>query len=263
MSTVPFGCNFGQSLTPLRVDIQVAAGLGRKPIFPLIHGLDELYVPPYIIEEAENPPLSHLQRLGDGAMDLRAVFLLLRQVVLAREHRSISANSIRILMNLAEVIVLNRFGDGQKSSVGIQRTQALLYATHVFLYAGLRQVPPYMITMTILKDRLHKALSKAEVNWILWRDHLPALIWALFVGAAASIDFRQGQGLWFASRLKTILKIVDAEQKMDKEGLKDRLRAFLWFDDFGDTFLDEWWVECYMDDNVPLVAACDNFKIGL
>lgn len=178
------------------VDVQVATGIGRMPVFPLFHTLDQVILPTKVLEQAAPPGLVHLESVGhDDAQHLdkqeiaaaRAIFMLLRQAVAALTSSiPVAVASIRVIMSTADVHMLDflfafhntsPLGQGETSDDaslaprhnppgsscqrigGSSPVTALVLAAHVFLYAVLRHVPTTSQLLRILCCRLRRFLE--------------------------------------------------------------------------------------------------------
>jgi hypothetical protein len=228
----------GDKLTGVsRVDVQVASGLGRPPLLPLIHTLDEVVLSPAVISDAEIPSLNHLDSLGYGVETVKKVFSILRQAMLSRRYESVSPDSIRIILNHADHAILNHLHD-ECTSVDVYQFKVLIMATHVFIYAILRQLPPNGPLVGVLLTRLGDELSNKLSNIDVWGDHLSVLLWALYVGASVSSKRIGGKSAWFSARLRHVVQQLHLRTKLEVE---ECLQTFLWTEAYFREFLDEWW----------------------
>lgn len=230
-----------------RVDVQIASGLGRKPLFPLIHGLEDVRLPESVTREAETPSLSQFDDLGQAAEILKSIFPYLRQAILCRKYRIAAPNGIRVILNVAEFHILDHIED-EAHSPRDHRFKTLILAAHVFLYAGLRQLPPMGALIRIMLDRLRDALGAGEIMAETWRDHLSDLLWVLSVGAAASPKDRYETGLWFSSRLELVLRLLQIRTRTALEAV---LQRYVWADEYGHDFLGMWWKNFESDAREP------------
>jgi hypothetical protein len=232
-----------------RVDVQVASAKARKPLYPLIHGLEEVNLPDSLIEESQTPSLAHLDQWGDHGQVLASTLRFLRQVVLCRKYRLGAPQGIRILMNVAEFQILDHIQD-EVTTAEDHRYKTLLFATHVFLYAGLRQLPPMGPMIRLLVSRLRESLEAGAVNVEAWRDHLADFVWVLFVGAAAShlaavkeanlASEYKNRASWFRARLELVVRLLGIETEAE---LEEVLHRYVWADEFGRDFIGRFWKE--------------------
>ncbi|EOO04354.1 putative tachykinin family protein [Phaeoacremonium minimum UCRPA7] len=144
-------------------DIHIAAGVGRRPLMPLIHGLEEVTLPDYIIAEAESPSLSLLDSLAYGSNILKTIFLFLRQAILCKRYKVCVPNGVRIIFNIADCHILDHLST-EPVSPDAHRFKTLLLATHVFIYAVKRQMPKGGAIVSILIERLKLSLQASGVD---------------------------------------------------------------------------------------------------
>jgi hypothetical protein len=90
-----------------RADLQAAAALGRPPLLPLIHSLEEVVLPPGLLDEVNFPTLDHLEISGPCSTALKQIIPILRQVLLAQKRSLMSTQDIAILLNTADTIILD------------------------------------------------------------------------------------------------------------------------------------------------------------
>lgn len=213
-------CNQHAAANPFRTDIQTAVGLGRMPLFPAFHSLDQDSLPPFLIKSASEPSLSHL--IGIEAVDeLESnphhleIFATIRLAIRSQASATVSPHIIRVLFNTADTCILNcLYGKGEaldtvSPSHGQKRVSALLVAAQIFLYIVLRRVPATSPLIRILCERLRKALDGTHSIGETWAGHYPALLWVSFVGVlgmgAAVANTRTG---WYISLFDSTMKRV-------------------------------------------------------
>lgn len=219
---------------------------------PLIHGLEEVTLPDYIIAEAESPSLSHLDSLAYGSNILKTIFLFLRQAILCKRYKVCVPNGVRIIFNIADCHILDHLST-EPVSPDAHRFKTLLLATHVFIYAVKRQMPKGGAIVSILIERLKLSLQASGVYVMAWADHLPALAWVLFIGAATSEGANEENSEWFSSRLQFVVHLM---QIRNKAQLLDRLKMFVWTEDCCNNFLNIWWERASLDPDrqLPLIV---------
>lgn len=224
------------------MDIQIAVGLGRVPLFPAFHSLNEDSLSPSLSRAAAQPPLTHLLNIG-GASKTNTVssllrsFMTIRQCLAAQASAAVSAHIIRVLGNSADRSILSSlYGepvDDSLVSYGQKRISALMVAAQIFLHIVLRQVPMHSPIIHILCDRLRRTLGDTKSVRLSWVRHHRALLWILFVGIMGkgpTIENEETQ--WYMSLVKSIF----SEQALDpfqsgsykRERLRRILSNFLW-----------------------------------
>ncbi len=77
------GGKFLGCLTGIRVDLELAASLRRRPRFPLHYDIDRVRLPRYVMEDVDTTAVSCLEGLGSGSETLQTAIRLLRQRVAA------------------------------------------------------------------------------------------------------------------------------------------------------------------------------------
>ena len=178
------------------------------------------------------------------------------------------ADSVMVLMNIAEMAILGLLfadadeegnGDGRQKSTNynsdgkyLQKEEgavvivggplrALLLAAHVFLYIIMRQVAKDKAVARALTHRLEKSLRPwRQQDLGAWENCLPALLWALFVGAAAAPApvalAQENEQHWIWWRLRELCGVMQLDSK---KSLLDVLQRFLWIDERCTPRLDE------------------------
>lgn len=230
-----------------------------------MHDAEDLDLPDSLVQESQSPHLAQFDDLGERSNAIKPILYCFRQAVLCRKYRIAAPNGIRIILNVAEFEILDHIQD-ESHTPEDHRFKTLLLATHVFLYAGLRQLPTMGPMVKLLVSRLRDALEAGEVNAEAWKDHLSDFLWVLFVGAAASTWPKEGTGyghaygeraLWFRSRLELVVRMLGIETQA---GLEAVLHQVVWADEFGRDFLSKWWREISADqedgrDRLPQLLA--------
>ncbi|KAK1753681.1 hypothetical protein QBC47DRAFT_386929 [Echria macrotheca] len=241
------------------VDVQTASGLGRAPLFPPLHGgMDDVLLPPATLHQAGLPPLAPAL-----CPAVWPIFHLLRLAVAARDSPAVSANSHRILLHLADSSILHfLYGDGSSRRHDQHRQEkdecnrtdtVLVQATHVFLHAALRQVPPTSSLLRTLVGRLQDALTNDDALpsetdfWGAGGDHddVSALAWAAFVGLAATSESADGERhAWFSNLFGAAISRARAQGGTEmpwpladddfvgQAEIRRVLEPFLWRDEF-------------------------------
>lgn len=216
------------------MDVNLAAYYGRRPLFPAIHDLNNLHLPPTIEELTNQSPLDEWFLPGSGVQELVDNLALLRLIVLARtagETIPDIHNSVRVLMlsadrSILELIVLS------KTDLAVSNLiQILNSAAHVFLHGALRNVPKHSQIFHKLLYRLQACLEKWDKQGIGCMHSLIAVLWSLVIGAAATGGLQQLHS-WFCLRLKEAFSIFKQYHTMSNAQLEQRLRGFVWLDKF-------------------------------
>ncbi|KAH7140295.1 hypothetical protein B0J13DRAFT_676666, partial [Dactylonectria estremocensis] len=222
-------------------DLEVATARGRRPLYPLIYGLDRIKLPRYIIETCEYPSLSRLQSLGPGYQTVMAVIQLLRQRVMATKfNMDPTLRDVRALLLSAAFLTLDHIED-IPTSLEEQCLHTLLLATHLFVCAAMKQ--DYHWTGSLLRtmaQRLQGSLEAGPMYSATWVHHLPELLWVLFVGAVIKGEDPQDQGTWFVSQLEVVQKLLRCSTRTEFE---EYLHYVVWDNRFGVEFLDNWWAD--------------------
>ncbi|KAF9882491.1 tachykinin family protein [Colletotrichum karsti] len=230
------------------IDIQVASGLGRIPKFPMFHTLDQVSLPSSVVNRAMTPSLRHMDKLGGHnpgeSNEPRKIFTTLRQAIFSQAG-SVSADTIRIVMNTADSSILQFLYVERRSATPVQkRFLVLVSAAQVFLYAVLREIPTTGHMVRILVARLRAALDDADSIALVWVSHDATLMWVLFVGIVGSGTTEDRQ--WFTCRLHDVLdraRDILPPDRCDRQSLQQLLAGFLWLDRFCLPVLDEIWVQ--------------------
>jgi hypothetical protein len=250
------------------VDVHVATGIGRVPMFPLFHTIDQVILPSKVIAHAAmSPALIHLEssdtdspRERQDMAATRAIFKLLRQAIAAQAcNIPVAVASIRVIMSTADVRMLEfLFGDHNMSSHGeagssdpgppSQRIAgnspgtAVVLAAHVFLYVVLRHVPTTSQLLRILCCRLRRFLEGSTQEQPAahvvdaWAGNAALLVWIAFVGVMGSGWARKNadNAEWYRSLFYgAVLRAGDdgvITSAYDDDALEALLKTFLWSD---------------------------------
>ncbi|EFQ34098.1 uncharacterized protein GLRG_09242 [Colletotrichum graminicola M1.001] len=218
------------------MSIQVASGLGRVPMLPMFHTLDQVSLPSSVVSRAATPSLRHLDRLAghdtDEGKEPRQILATLRQAICSQAG-AVAADDIRIVMNTADNAILHFLYAERRTATPVQkRFLVLVSAAHVFLYTVLREVPTTGHMARILVARMRAALEDADAIAPVWvsRDDA-ALLWILFVGVVGSGTAEDRA--WFMSRLLEVLeraRDVLPPERCSRKNLQQVLARFLWKD---------------------------------
>jgi hypothetical protein len=201
----------------------------------------DVHLPQELLEQADEPSLSHLtsdDASDADAEDMTSLFRCLRQSVLAKKHGGLGGPvPARRLHNIADVYILRRV-EGEPETPEGYRFRALCLAAHVFLYAGLRLVHRNAPLVRVMVGRLREALDNREAMAIAaWpSSRLRDLLWVLFVGSV--VADAHGHGAWFDVRLKTVIRMIGCRSRAEVEEL---LRRYVWNDEYGRQVLDRAW----------------------
>jgi hypothetical protein len=221
----------------LRADLQYSSIVCRRAVFPLFYGIENVHLPQRILTETATPSLSHLDTLGPGAANVKAVFTLLRQRVMAvRYGHDPTERDVRTLINVANYDILDAM---EVVSVTPEKhaVRTLLVGAHLFIYAVLWASGPLPwkgpLVQTLV-SRLENSLQDGGSS--PWTSRLPALLWALFIGTVITEEDECGRGQWFLSRLEFVTSLIGITNRMEFE---DHLRAFVWDEEFGQLFLGD------------------------
>jgi hypothetical protein len=119
--------------------------------------------------------------------------------------------------------------------------QALLAASHIFVYAALRALPTNAALFTILLERLRGALARPCVCAIrVWANErqLDMLLWSIIVACSVA-PAEAGRG-WWIGQLAEVMDEVGVESRGEVEMV---LRRVAWVDTFFDGVLGGVWEE--------------------
>lgn len=153
------------------------------------------------------------------------VFVLLRTVILAQQYQA-GPNPVRILMNVADEMILKSIANSSKNPRSSFRV-ALLQGAHLFLYAILRTVPPGGLLLQTLLTRLHTQLKNLFLN-SKSRNQINAWLWLLFVGMLVESSNEASGHSEFTLRLEVFCHAYALE---DKGHIVEVLQQFLWLEE--------------------------------
>jgi len=220
-------------------------------VFPPLHTLDEVFIPPTVLQRSNTPSLDHLSSIEEFNTErretMRTVFHLLRRVIHSQESFAVSAGSIRIMMLYVENYILHQLfaevRDDQDADLhAAQRISTLLFAAHLFLYVVLREVPTTSHLAQTLTTRLQIALGSAQADGAIWSGFEHALLWAAFIGMVGVGRPGEQRWQWFSGVFKETVSIIEAKEALPKSTADVRriLEMFLWRDRHCSSTLEEW-----------------------
>ncbi|RMZ87997.1 hypothetical protein DV736_g4787, partial [Chaetothyriales sp. CBS 134916] len=212
-------------------DIQVAAALGHRLRFPLLHA-DHPSIPKYIVEYCLNLPFDP-SVLGDDSCGHFRIFAQLRQLLLVRESSTLSLETLRTLFNVLEGSILQqlyRCEDATEVKDSSQRSRALVLAAHVFMYVTLRRVPANSPVVRRMCARLQRTVALSLPSSAVWTINKAALLWIAFVGLLGVGDAaRTGpEGQWFLDLFHSTVKVWLDDARPELGTSRKALSAFLW-----------------------------------
>lgn len=226
-----------------RADRNTAAGLGRRPLFPLLHTVDSATLPQAVVEETDWSYNSHIGATGQEADAIKTLFGLLRQRTRAEAYGlDASDRNVRAILDSAGHLILDHIED-EPVTAEQWYLRTLLLAGHIFTYSLLWASGAHPVRgplVQIMLRRLLKSLSAAREPAVrdLWRTHAVALLWVLFVGAATTVEDKSGRGEGFLLRLRVVCKWLRCETRAKFE---EHLRAMVWDGIFGRVAVDRLW----------------------
>ena len=197
-------------------------------------------LPQSLQEEPELPSLDTIADIVPGGNQVRRSFIMLRRALLVGSTSTTSLEIVRLHMHISDASILHLLFDEEESKLLQGPLRPLLLAAHVFLYLTMRQVPRDGAVAKALLRRLEESIQPMQMDLDAWKDHLPALIWIFFVGAAAAskLPAKEISKHWMWVQLKALCRLV---LPTAKESLLKVLKGFLWSDNGYASFLDEFW----------------------
>lgn len=129
----------------------------------------------------------------------------------------------------------------EKFADGACVTEALLAAVQIFIYAGLRDMPPKAKLFKILLERLRVALDRPGVSILeIWKKekNLNILPWILVVGASIAAT-RDERGWW----IESLSRVIEELGISSRSRLEEALVRVAWTDVFFDDVLGGVWNE--------------------
>ncbi|KAF2789355.1 hypothetical protein K505DRAFT_365673 [Melanomma pulvis-pyrius CBS 109.77] len=263
-----FGHNDGLVRGIIWVDFHTAAAFHTPPSFPRISlGPTTRPLPDALLEEAACTSPTSLLQLSLAAVDCFNIFYRIHRLALAVStpwFRKVDRLTISNLLYETEYIILSipdysrdflDFDMGAKHDADdegdcIDRAnmadsasvvEAILAATHIFVYAALREIPPKAKIFSILLERLQVALDRPAVNILdVWRKekNLNILLWALVI--ASSVAATWGGRNWWIGRLSEVVKELDMHSERE---LEESVKRVAWTDVFFGEVLGSIWDE--------------------
>jgi len=183
-----------------------------------------LSLPSDLQETASRIRLDHVEQISRD-IQIAEIFMILHQVILAREHH-LGPNTVRILMNVADEKILRRLARSSTKESQSSFSVALLLGAHLFLYAALRQVPPAGLLLQTLLARLEQHLKGLSFNPDS-RGEIHAWLWLLFVGMLVESSSRPSAPRTFTIRLEVFCR---AHAILKVEAVIHVLEKFLWLE---------------------------------
>ena len=216
----------------IRSDLQAAAGLDQKPLFPLILPLDSISLPACVLSAAERPSLSHLKAFEgtSGASIVRYNFSMLRQADYALKSKAISLDDLRILINAVDFQLANSLAE----EVLTDRGRIILTAARAFLFVVIRETRPICTVPKLIFRRLAAQLRNSIDRLSARQDCWYGLLWCLTLGAASAYESGENWD-FFSSSLSRTLQMMNIQNTMELEVIT---RRFLWDQKLPGNFLD-------------------------
>jgi len=224
-----------------RADLQTSAALGRQSVFPLVYYEEQASLPPDLTAAADSPSLAQIEAISPGGHNVKQCLVLLRRAILV-SGTSASSEIVRLHMHKADGAIVHLLFDEDEASSLSGPLRPLLLAAHLFLYVAMRQVPKRGPVVLAMVDRLEDALRPGHMDSAIWGDHLPMLLWAVFVGALATTTSpgvrMEGGEHWLRAQFGILCRVL---QPLDKNGVEEMLKAFVWRDKLCGAMLDDVW----------------------
>ncbi|KAH6893540.1 hypothetical protein B0T10DRAFT_457640 [Thelonectria olida] len=210
-------------------DIQVAAALGHRLVFPLLHA-DNVHIPASISEHARQSPFDHLIT-DDGPYHHGRIFAQLRRLLLARQSSMVPLEALRALFNVVDDSILRHlYQDCIGLSDASRRSRTLVLAAHVFMYVTLRQVPPKSPLVRRMCTRLQNTVGSSPTAREIWTDNGTALLWIAFVGLLGTGEGAETclEGQWFLKLFQSTVQGYPQDFARGNGGVRGILSTFLW-----------------------------------
>ena len=142
-------------------------------------------------------------------------------------------------MHIADSYILHLLFGEEERELLQGPLRPILLAAHVFLYLMMRQVPKNGAVMRALVHRLDNSIQMRQTEPSVWENHLPALLWVLFVGAVAQEPLVEGIAKhWMKTQLRDTCRLL---VPATKESIRDTLKGFLWCEKSCAPFFDKFW----------------------
>lgn len=208
-----------------RVDLQTAAGLGTRPLLPLIRPVKPVSLPAKILSlAAEEPSLSHL-RSYEATQDTTAVqtiFWKLRQAYYTMKlKKELTIDDLRVTLNGAHHSLANLVVDKDQPP----QTQVLLHAAMVFVFRVIRENSPECPIPSKLARRLKEQVEAHMSVMTANPEYWHGLLWSLWMGTVSSSISGDVWDFFF-----TNLKVFARMTGFTYLQLESVFRKFLWDD---------------------------------
>ncbi|KFA66328.1 hypothetical protein S40285_09947 [Stachybotrys chlorohalonatus IBT 40285] len=207
------------------VDLQTAAGLGTRPLLPLIRPVKPVSLPAKILSlAAEEPSLSHL-RSYEATQDTTAVqtiFWKLRQAYYTMKlKKELTIDDLRVTLNGAHHSLANLVVDKDQPP----QTQVLLHAAMVFVFRVIRENSPECPIPSKLARRLKEQVEAHMSVMTANPEYWHGLLWSLWMGTVSSSISGDVWDFFF-----TNLKVFARMTGFTYLQLESVFRKFLWDD---------------------------------
>ncbi|CAG9982871.1 unnamed protein product [Clonostachys byssicola] len=210
-------------------DLFLASALGSLPKFPLFHSYD-ISLPKEIHNEAIRPQPHPIVATQCGRSVAQA-FNYLRLAICAIRSGSIPSETIRMLINAADVKLLEIFyGEVADPPPAVPSSIVNLVsrAAHLFLYISIRHFPIRASIVRTMSDRLCDAMEVAIEEPEIWTDCPEVMAWAACVGLVSTWEEAPG----ISPARGNFLRVLDRlGLRYSRDSLwvsDDSLSSFLW-----------------------------------
>ncbi|CAG9948377.1 unnamed protein product, partial [Clonostachys rosea f. rosea IK726] len=164
-------------------DLFLASALGSLPKFPIFYSYD-ISLPQEIHNEAIRPQPHPIVATHCGRSVARA-FNYLRLAVCAVRSESIPSETIRVLINVADVTILETL-HGEVADPTPAVSPSIVHfvtrAAHLYLYIYIRRIPIRASLIRTMSDRLWDAMEVAIAKTEIWTECPEVVAWAACVG---------------------------------------------------------------------------------
>ncbi|CAI6091780.1 unnamed protein product [Clonostachys chloroleuca] len=210
-------------------DLFLASALGSLPKFPLFHSYD-ISLPREIQNEAMRPQPHPIVATQCGRSVAQA-FNYLRLAVCAIRSESIPSETIRMLINVADVKLLEILHSevpDPPPAVPPSIVNLVTRASHLFLYISIRQIPIRASIIRVMADRLYDSMEEAVTQTGICTDCPEVVAWAACVGLLGTWEEVLGISSARANFL-TVLDSIGLRYSRDSPWVSDdSLSSFLW-----------------------------------
>ncbi|KAI9171612.1 hypothetical protein HJFPF1_01098 [Paramyrothecium foliicola] len=203
-------------------DLQVAVGLGSRPLLPLIYPLESISLPPKVLLLAAEPSLSHL-RVFESTQDdssVRYSFSLLRQAYYGLKAGALPVQDLRVLINGTDYHLAHVLAGDNLTAHG----RALLTAAQHFMYHVIRETDPECHIPALLLQRLFKQLIPLVDQIKSVPEMWQGLFWCFSIGAAVS-PTSGDVCTFFSTNLWNMIRVMTIQ---DLSGFEEVVKRFLW-----------------------------------